>query len=81
MAVSVKRENNDLIIKVPLEQPKRSKSGKTLVVASTHGNLDTEIFYQRRHVVLVLNAFIYPKERKFQARVKASISRMDGKLK
>ncbi|MHB1002093.1 MAG: hypothetical protein ACYC27_22870 [Armatimonadota bacterium] len=34
-------ENNELIIRIPLEKPKLSSSGKTLIVASSGGNQQT----------------------------------------
>jgi hypothetical protein len=33
-------ENGELVIRLPLQTPTPSSSGKTLVVASTHGNRD-----------------------------------------
>jgi hypothetical protein len=60
MPVTVRREKNALMIEVPLERPSPSKSGKTLVVASSHGVVTTEVTYRRKRIALVLNAFIYP---------------------
>jgi len=60
MAVNVRREKNKLKIELPLERAVPSKSGKTLVVASTHGVLTTNVKYKRKPVSLVANAFIYP---------------------
>lgn len=62
MAVIVTREKNKLKIELPLERATRSKSGKTLVVASTHGVLKTEVRCKGKPVALVLNAFIYPSD-------------------
>jgi hypothetical protein len=54
-------EGEYLVIKVPLNPtPVRSATGKTLVVASTHGNKQTEVEIQGQPVFLGLNAYIYP---------------------
>ena len=54
-------EGDYLVIKVPLNPtPVRSATGKTLVVASTHGNKQTEVEIQGQPVFLGLNAYIYP---------------------
>jgi hypothetical protein len=56
MQVTIKDGN--LIIAVPLQAPRRSASGKTLVVASTHGNKTTEVQVQGKPVTIGLNAYI-----------------------
>lgn len=58
MAIQVKIENGKLIIVADLETPRPSASGKTLVVASTHGNITTEATVDGKAVVLGLNAYI-----------------------
>ncbi len=53
-------EGGFLVIKVPLNPtPVRSASGKTLVVASTHGNKQTEVEVDGRPVIVGLNAYVY----------------------
>jgi hypothetical protein len=48
-----------MIITLPLnETAKPSASGKTLVVASTHGNVTTELEVNGKPVVLGVNAYI-----------------------
>ena len=48
-----------LIIEIPLNaSPVPSTSGKTLVVASTHGNKTTEAQINGKNVVVGLNAYI-----------------------
>ena len=48
-----------LIVEIDLETPpKRSKSGLTLVVASSHGNQKTELVIEGKPVVIGLNAYI-----------------------
>ena len=41
--MQAKIENNELVIRIPLEKPKPSSSGKTLIVASTGGNTQTDV--------------------------------------
>ena len=58
-------KNNRLLISVPLlAEPKPSKSGKTLLIANTHGNrtLTADIFGQERRIVV--NVAAYYKNRK-----------------
>ncbi len=59
MAFSAKIEGNELVIRVPMnEKPEKSASGKTLVVASTHGNKETDCVVQGKKVIVGLNAYI-----------------------
>ncbi len=59
MTFSAKIEGDELVIRVPMnEKPERSASGKTLVVASTHGNKETECVVQGKKVIVGLNAYI-----------------------
>lgn len=59
MAFSAQVQGDELVIRVPLSpKPERSTSGKTLVVASTHGNKETEIVVQGKKVVIGVNAYI-----------------------
>jgi hypothetical protein len=59
MAMIVKREKNKLLIELPLEKPTPSKSGKSDVVASTHGVLTTAVQCKGKPLAVVVNAFIY----------------------
>jgi hypothetical protein len=57
--VKVSIENGELVIRLPLNQPPvSSSSGKTLVVASTHGNQRTEAVIDGRPVFVGVNAYI-----------------------
>jgi hypothetical protein len=59
MAISVKVVGKQLIITADLETPTASKSGKSLVVVSTRGNMrcpDTKV--DGKEIVLGLNAYI-----------------------
>ncbi len=60
MAMQVAIRDNKLCIEIDLEEPKPSASGKTLVVASTRGNVTTEAQINGKPVVLGLNAYIKP---------------------
>lgn len=53
-------ENGNLVISIPMGTPAPSKTGKTLVVASTHGNKTTDVKVQGKPVTVGLNAFIKP---------------------
>lgn len=53
-----KVEGKNLVVTIPLQDPTESKSGKTLVVASTHGNQATGITVQDQPLILGLNAYI-----------------------
>ena len=49
---------NDLVVTIPMQDPTPSTSGKTLVVASSHGNTKTEAIVQGKNIVIGLNAYI-----------------------
>lgn len=53
-----KVEGKSLVVTIPLQEPTESKSGKTLVVASTHGNQATGITVAGQPLILGLNAYI-----------------------
>ena len=56
--MDVKIENGKLIISIDLQEPTPSASGKTLVVATTHGNTLTQCMVNGKNVVIGLNAYI-----------------------
>jgi hypothetical protein len=59
--MNVTIENGVLVIKIKLNDPPvRSASGKTLVVASSRGNVVTTAMVQGKPVVVGLNAYIQP---------------------
>jgi hypothetical protein len=58
MALTAKIESNRLIISIDLETPTPSSSGKTLVVASTRGNKETDVMIDGKPVIIGLNAYI-----------------------
>ena len=48
-----------LVIRVPLKaKPTPSSTGKTLVVASSHGNKQTEVEIDGKPVIVGVNAYI-----------------------
>jgi hypothetical protein len=53
-------EGEFLVIRVPLNQmPIPSASGKTLVVATSHGNKQTEVEVQGKPIFVGVNAYIH----------------------
>jgi hypothetical protein len=58
MALKVEIRDNKLFIEIDLEKPTPSASGKTLVVASTHGNTVTSVEVDGNPIVVGLNAYI-----------------------
>jgi len=51
-------KGNELIITIEMQTPTPSASGKTLVVASTHGNQTTTATIEGKPIVVGLNAYI-----------------------
>jgi hypothetical protein len=60
MAMKVEIKDNKLYIEIDLETPTPSASGKTLVVASTRGNIVTTAKVNDKPVIIGLNAYIKP---------------------
>lgn len=62
METKIVEENGKkfLVIKIEMGTPTHSASGKTLVVASTHGNQPTQATVNGKPVVVGLNAYIKP---------------------
>ncbi|HME42394.1 MAG TPA: hypothetical protein VKF36_04845 [Syntrophorhabdales bacterium] len=56
--MKVEIKDNKLFIEIDLEKPTPSASGKTLVVASTHGNTVTSAEVDGKPVIVGLNAYI-----------------------
>lgn len=55
-------KDGNLIITIQVQTPTPSASGKTMVVASSHGNVKTDAKVDGKQVVVGLNAYI-PKEK------------------
>ena len=58
MALKVEQKDNKLYIEIDLEKPTRSTSGKTLVVASTRGNVVTDVTVEGKPVTIGIIAYI-----------------------
>lgn len=58
MAVTATVEGAELVIRIDLQKPQPSASGKTLVVASTRGNVATKAVVDGQPIVVGVNAYI-----------------------
>ena len=54
----VKIENGNLVITLPMQTPSPSSSGKTLIVATSGGNKDTDVIVNGKNVTVGVNAYI-----------------------
>jgi hypothetical protein len=62
--MTAKIEGQELVIRIPMNpQPELSATGKTLVVASSHGNKPTDVIVNGLPVVIGVNAYIKPAKR------------------
>jgi len=53
-----KIQGDELIIRISLQEPAPSASGKTLVVATTRGNIQTDAKVNGKPVTIGVNAYI-----------------------
>jgi len=58
--VKIDQKKKCVVIKLPLEEPRLSASGKSQLLATTRGCKSGEAMYRGRPVVVVANAFIFP---------------------
>ena len=56
--VNMSIKDGKLVIVCDLEKGTPSASGKTLVVASTHGNIKTALIHEGKSITVGLNAYI-----------------------
>lgn len=56
--MEVKIKDGKLVISIELQEPTPSTSGKTLVVATTRGNVPTGVLINNKELILGLNAYI-----------------------
>ena len=56
--MKVEIKGNELVITIALNEPRPSASGKTLVVATTSGNVVTTAQVQGKPIIIGLNAYI-----------------------
>ncbi len=57
--LSVSRDGDTLVIRIPIQKPTPSATGKTLVVASTRGNQKTGLQIDGKDVHVGVNAYVY----------------------
>jgi hypothetical protein len=57
--LTITREGDTLVIRLPIKTPTPSASGKTLVVASTRGNQKTDLKIDGKDLYLGVNAYVY----------------------
>jgi hypothetical protein len=57
--LTVNRDGDMLVIRIPIAKATPSASGKTLVVASTRGNQKTGIQIDGKDVYVGVNAYVY----------------------
>jgi hypothetical protein len=58
--METKIRNGNLVMVLPLEEPKLSASGKTLVIANSRGVRKTTCRLDGEIVCVIANAFVYP---------------------
>lgn len=51
-------KGNNLVITIELQKPTLSTSGKTKVVASTHGNKESDVVIEGKRVTIGVNCYI-----------------------
>lgn len=56
--METKIEDGFLVVKLPLQEPTPSSTGKTLVIASSHGNQQTTAVMNGKPVVVGVTAYI-----------------------
>jgi hypothetical protein len=57
--LTLSREGDMLVIRIPIKPATPSASGKTLVVASTRGNQKTDLQIDGKDLYLGVNAYVY----------------------
>ena len=55
--VTVDKKAGTLTIVLPLQDARPSKSGKTMVIATTNGNVETDASYDGKSVTIGVNAY------------------------
>ena len=58
MSITAEIKGNNLIVTIPMQEPRPSASGKTMVVASSGGNQATSATVQGQPVIVGINAYI-----------------------
>lgn len=58
-------EKNELVIRIPMQEPAPSASGKTLVIATTRGNQKTDVQLKGYGAITVgVNAYVKSPQQK-----------------
>ena len=57
--LTVNRDGDMLVIRIPIAKATPSASGKTLVVASTRGNQKTGLQIEGKDLYVGVNAYVY----------------------
>lgn len=61
MKVTVDVKKGVMLIELPLiSPPVPSKSGKTLIIATTNGNKESDAVVNDQNIIVGCNAYIYP---------------------
>lgn len=60
MKCEIDKKTNELVIRLPLQEPTRSASGKTMVVGSSHGGVATTAAIDGKPVKVNVTAWIQP---------------------
>ena len=60
MKVEIDKKANELVIRLPLQEPTRSSTGKTLVVGSSHGGVATAAVIDGKPVKVNVTSWIHP---------------------
>jgi hypothetical protein len=50
-------KDGNLVITIPMQTPERSKSGATMVVASSRGNMVTDAMIDGKRITVGVNAY------------------------
>lgn len=58
---TIDEQAKTIVLVLDLQEPTPSTSGKTLVVASTHGNVPTDVRVGGKQVIVGVNAYIRAK--------------------
>ncbi len=61
MSLKVTIEKNELVIRIPLEEPRPSQSGKNMIVASTGGNQKTDCIHPKSKAPITVGLSAYYK--------------------
>lgn len=58
--VTVDKKKGTITIVLPLQKPERSASGKTMVIATTRGNIQPGETYEGKPITIGVNVYFKP---------------------